>query len=37
MGRLLGWDEARELEEVADYHSQIRRARRFAKELRVDA
>jgi glycerol-3-phosphate dehydrogenase len=32
MGRLLGWDEARELEEVAEYYTQIGRARSFAKE-----
>jgi glycerol-3-phosphate dehydrogenase len=33
MGRLLGWDEEREMEEVAEYYTQLARARGFTKEL----
>jgi glycerol-3-phosphate dehydrogenase len=33
MGRLLDWDEERELEEVAEYYAVLGRARGFAKEL----
>ncbi len=33
MGRLLGWDETRELDEVAEYYTQLARTRGFAKEL----
>jgi glycerol-3-phosphate dehydrogenase len=33
MGGLLGWDEVRELDEVAEYHTQLARSRGFAREL----
>lgn len=33
MGRALGWDEGRELEEVAEYYTQLDRTRRFTKQL----
>jgi hypothetical protein len=33
MGHLLGWDEGRELEEVAEYYAQLGRSLGFAKGM----